>query len=120
MLHVLSTVVLVIVAVAFWLRKRRNAIHIRLMISAFLIDLFLVLYIEITRQAVQKVVASTRPLIWFHAGVSVAVLVCYVAMIQLGRGLLAGHPNARKWHRMLGLTFVVMRGLNYVTSYLVV
>lgn len=120
MLHVLSTLVLVIVAVGFWLRRRQNAVHIRLMISAFLIDLFLVLYIEISRHAVQKVVASTSVLVWFHAAVSVLVLVCYVAMIQLGRGLLAGHPMARKWHRMLGMTFVVLRGLNYVTSYLVV
>jgi hypothetical protein len=119
MLHVLSTLVLVIVAVGFWLRKRRNAVHIRLMISAFLIDLFMVLYIEISRHAVEKVVASTRPLVWFHAAVSVMVLVCYVAMIQLGRSLLAGHQTARKWHRLLGMTFLVLRGLNYVTSYLV-
>jgi hypothetical protein len=119
MLHVLSTLVLVIVAVGFWLRKRQNAVHIRLMISAFLIDLFLVLYIEFSRHAVEKVVASTQLLVWFHAAVSVMVLVCYVAMIQLGRRLLAGHQTARKWHRMLGMTFLVLRGLNYVTSYLV-
>jgi len=119
MLHVISTLVLVIVAVGFWLRKRQNAVHIRLMISAFLIDLLLVLYIEISRHAVQKVVASTRPLVWFHAAVSVMVLICYVVMIQLGRGVLADHPKAREWHRMLGMTFVVLRGLNYITSYLV-
>ena len=119
MLHILSTLVLLILAAGFWLRKRRNAVHIRLMIAAFLIDLMLVVYIEISRHAVQKVVASTRPLVWFHAGVSVLVLVCYVIMIQLGRGVLAGHPRARDWHRRMGLTFVVLRGLNYVTSYLV-
>jgi len=119
LLHVLSTLVVIIVAAGFWLRKRRNALHIRLMISAFLIDLCLVIYIEISRHAVQKVVTSTRPLVWFHAAVSVAVLATYVMMIQLGRGLLAGRPMARRWHRVLGMTFVVLRSLNYVTSYLV-
>jgi uncharacterized membrane protein YozB (DUF420 family) len=119
MLHILSTLVLVIVAAGFWLRKRRNAVHIRLMICAFLIDLGLVLYIEFSRNAVQKVAGSTSLLLWFHAAVSVMVLVCYVAMIQLGRGILAGHPKARRWHRMLGITFLFLRGLNYVTSYLV-
>jgi hypothetical protein len=118
-LHILSTLVLVIVAVGFWLRKRKNAIHIRLMISAFLIDLGLVLYIEFSRKAVQKVVASTSALLWFHAVVSVLVLLCYGIMIQLGRGVLAGHPRARDWHRLLGITFLLLRGLNYVTSYLV-
>ena len=119
MLHVISTLVLVVVAVGLWLRRRRNAIHIRLMISAFLIDLSLLLYIEYSRHAVQKVVASTRPLVWFHATVSVVVLLCYVVMIQLGRGVLAGNPRARKRHHMLGIVFVVLRGLNYITSYLV-
>ncbi len=33
---------------------------------------------------IQEVVAGTRPLVWFHAAVSVTVLICYVVMIQLG------------------------------------
>lgn len=119
MLHLISTLVLVIVAVGFWLRRRRNAVHIRLMISAFLIDLCLLVYIEYSRQAVQKVVASTRPVVWFHATVSVVVLLCYVLMIHLGRGVLAGNPTARKRHRTLGIVFVILRSLNYITSYLV-
>lgn len=119
MLHVISTLVLVLVAVGFWLRRRWNAIHIRLMISAFLIDLFLLLYIEASRHAIQKVVASMRFLVWFHATVSVVVLLCYVSMIQLGRGVLADNSTARKRHRMLGIVFVVLRSLNYITSYLI-
>jgi hypothetical protein len=119
MLHLISTLVLVIVAVGFWLRRRRNAIHIRLMISAFLIDLCLLVYIEYSRHAVQKVVASTHPVVWFHATVSVVVLLCYVLMIHLGRGVLAGNPTARKRHQMLGIVFVILRSLNYITSYLV-
>jgi hypothetical protein len=119
MLHVISTLVLMIVAVGFWLRRRRNAIHIRLMILAFFIDLFLLLYIEYSRHAVQKVAVSARPVVWFHAAVSVMVLLCYAAMIQLGRGVLAGHSTARKRHQMLAIVFVVLRSLNYVTSYLI-
>jgi hypothetical protein len=40
-------------------------------------------------------------------------------MIQLGRSVLAGNPAARKRHQTLGIVFVVLRGLNYVTSYMV-
>jgi putative Ca2+/H+ antiporter (TMEM165/GDT1 family) len=88
------------------------------MISAFALDFLLVVYIEASRHAVEKVVSRVSPMIWFHAGVSVGVLLCYVAMILLGRGVLAGQVNSRKWHFTVGLTFVVLRSLNYVTSYM--
>jgi len=120
MLHVASSLVVVLLAVGLWFRHRRPQLHLRLMISAFALDLLLLLYIEISRHAVEKVMARVSPMIWFHAAVSVGVLLCYVAMILLGRGILAGQENSRNWHRNVGLTFVVLRSLNYVTSYVVV
>ena len=70
----------------------------KLMIAAFATDVLLVLYIEITRHAVETVVTTVRPLIWFHAGISLAV---------------------RVKHRYLGFTFCVLRSLNYITSFMV-
>lgn len=120
MLHLASTLVLVLVGAGLWIRKKNPQWHQRLMIAAFSSDLLLVLYIEFTRHAVEKVVAHMRPVIWFHAAVSLAVLGCYVAMIVLGRPMLAGRYETRSLHRALGITFVVLRSLNYVTSYIVV
>ena len=120
MLHLASTLVLFLVAAGLWFRKSRPQWHQRLMVAAFSSDLLLVVYIEVTRHAVEKVVTRVRPLIWFHAAVSLAVLICYVLMILLGRPMLAGKYETRTLHRTLGITFVVLRGLNYVTSYLVV
>ncbi|MBZ5541936.1 MAG: hypothetical protein LAN61_15580 [Acidobacteriia bacterium] len=120
MLHLASTLVLLLVAAGLWIRKRNPQWHQRLMIAAFGSDLLLVLYIEFTRHAVEKVVSRVRPLVWFHAGVSLAVLVCYVLMILLGRPMLAGRYETRALHRVLGITFVVLRSLNYATSYMVV
>ncbi len=119
MLHLASSLVVVVVALGLWYRHRRPQLHLRLMISAFVIDLLLVLYIEISRHAVEKVASRVSPLLWFHAGVSVGVLLCYVAMILLGRGVLAGQATSRKWHFGVGMTFVALRSLNYVTSYMV-
>lgn len=90
MLHLASSLVVVLLAVGLWFRHRRPRLHLRLMISAFVLDLLLVLYIEIFRHAVEKVVARVSPLLWFHAGVSVGVLLCYVAMILLGRACWPG------------------------------
>ncbi len=118
-LHLASTMVLLLIVCGLWYRKRDSRIHLRLMITAFVCDVLLVLYIEVTRHAVETVVARVRPLIWFHAGVSLAVLACYVAMILLGRPMLAGRYETRKMHLAVGIAFVVLRSLNYVTSYMV-
>lgn len=119
MLHLASTGVLILIAAGLWFRKRNSQIHQRLMIAAFISDVLLVLYIEMTRHAVEKVASHIRPLIWFHAGVSLGVLICYVLMIWLGRPMIAGKYETRTLHRSVGIAFVVLRGLNYVTSFMV-
>jgi uncharacterized membrane protein YozB (DUF420 family) len=118
-LHLVSTLVLCVIAAGLWFRRRNHHMHLRLMLAAFAMDVVLVLYIEITRQAVEKVVTHVGPLLWFHASVSIAVLACYVAMILLGRPMLSGKFETRKLHFAVAIAFVVLRGLNYVTSFLV-
>ena len=120
MLHFISTAVLVLIGTGLWFRKRNPQLHLRLMISAFTIDVLLVLYIEIRRHAVERVATHIQPLLWFHAGVSLAVLICYVVLIMLGRPMLAGRFQTRSLHRNVGIAFVTLRLLNYVTSYMVV
>jgi uncharacterized membrane protein YozB (DUF420 family) len=129
MLHSISTLVLVILAVGIYFR-RRPEIHMKAMLLAFIIDLSLVLYIELTRQAVEKVASEFQPFLWFHAAISLSVLVHYVAMIVLGRRLAKARsvevesPNrvdtahTRKLHRNLGISFVVFRLANYITAFM--
>ncbi len=134
MLHAISTLVLLMLAVGIYFRRRRE-IHMKLMTSAFAIDLALVLYIELTRHAVETVATQTKPLLWFHATVSTSVLVLYVVMFALGRRLAAapaanavtsagpiatGHlSQTRNLHRNLGMAFCALRVLNYVTAFMV-
>lgn len=118
MLHYCSTIVLLLIAVGVYY-KRDTRRHLRFMIAAFVIDVALVLYIEFSRQAVEKAVQSAGPLLWFHILVSVGVLVAYVAQIQLGRRILQGFVATRALHLQLGLTFLCLRLVNYVTSYLI-
>ncbi|MFA5907762.1 MAG: hypothetical protein WC815_03195 [Vicinamibacterales bacterium] len=118
MLHALSTLVVMIVFAGVMARKR-PAIHLPLMVMAFVIDLSLVLYIEVTRHAVERVVGPAGPLIWFHASISTLVLLAYLGQITLGRRMLAGRATSRRAHIALGLTFCVLRGTNYVTAFMV-
>ncbi len=118
MLHIASGLVLALIAVGLF-NRRRPSWHPKFMIAAFTIDLLLVLYIEFTRQAVEKVASNTELLLWVHAGISLGVLGCYVGMILLGRKMLAGEVTVRSRHRDLGLTFCVLRTLNYITAMMI-
>jgi uncharacterized membrane protein YozB (DUF420 family) len=119
MLHAISTVVLLLIAAGVYYR-RQTRIHLRLMLAAFALDVSLVVYIETTRHAVEKVAHHTGMLLWFHVIVSVAVLIAYVAQIQLGRRILKGFVASRGLHIKLGLTFCTLRLLNYITSFIIV
>ncbi len=119
MLHWLSTVVLLLIMAGVYYR-RKPKVHLRYMLAAFLLDVSLVLYIETTRHAVEKVVHHTGLLLWFHVVVSVAVLTAYIAQIELGRRIMNGFIASRQTHIRLGLTFCTLRLVNYITSFMIV
>jgi hypothetical protein len=48
------------------------------------------------------------------------MLTCYVFTIYLERPMLAGDCRTRGFHRRVGMAFLVLRELNYVTSYIFV
>ncbi len=113
----LSTVVLILVVLGLWQRYNRK-VHIPLMLTAFALDLGLVLAIELQRQAVEKLIDhSVSAFVYFHAGISLLVLVFYVILLVLGLGILKGQPKARHWHRLSGIGFIVLRLTNYITSF---
>jgi hypothetical protein len=97
------------------------------MVTAFVIDMALVLYIELSRHAIEaaadavvEVVSSGgRPLLAFHVTISTGVIILYIAMFVLGRKLLKGNESIRKTHRNAAVAFCVLRGINYVTSFIV-
>ncbi len=127
MFYYFSSLVLLIIATGLYFRKKMS-LHIPLMITAFVIDLTLVLVIEIQRAAVEKVVghvaAGTDYFLIFHAAVSLLVLVSYVSLIYTGskvyKGIKAGTGKPREiyaWHKKLAAAFIVLRLINYLTSF---
>lgn len=118
LLHAISTGVLVLVAAGLWYRRRKR-VHRAFMLSAFAIDLLMVLYIEWSRHAMGKAMTTTSPLLRFHIVISTLVLVAYV--FQLCSGLWRFHDPGRHrtWHRRVGVSFVVLRLTNYATSFMI-
>lgn len=108
-----------ILAAGLVLRRRRQ-VHWKLMAAAFAIDVSLVLIIELSRGAVETGMSTTSPLMMFHIAVSVGTLAGYGVLIYLGRRLLRGDESARRMHWRAAAGFVVLRTLNYVTSFMIV
>lgn len=106
--------VLILAGVAF---RRRRRVHVPLMLTALAIDLTIVAIIEIGRGAVESAKNRMGPLMAVHIAISVLVLVLYAVQIWTGIRNLRGRRS--RWHRAGGITFVVLRLGNLVTSFAV-
>lgn len=89
------------------------------MFLAFCIDLGMVLWLEFNRAAVEQVVEGVSGLLAFHVVVSTLVVILYILLIWSGIRMWKNKPLSPKFHRNLGMAFVVGRLINYVTAYFV-
>ena len=97
--------------------RRKRAAHITMMLTAFLIDMSIVVYIEVTRDALASARAKMGPLMIVHIALSVSVLVFYVGQIVSGIRKVRG--RASKWHATGGPLLLLTRFGNLVTSFMV-
>lgn len=96
----------------------RRTLHVRVMTVAFCLDILMVLIIELSRNAIEQAVGPTSDLMKFHVAVSVLALVFWVLQIVTGRQILRGQPK-RPRHRIQAWTFLLLRGANLVTAFMV-
>jgi uncharacterized membrane protein YozB (DUF420 family) len=116
-LKFLSAFVCVLIVVGL-LNRRRKRMHIPLMLSALIIDLSMVLYLEIRRGVVESIPGRPMtPLLIVHIIISVTVLVLYGIQVYTGIQNAKGRRSA--WHPRVAPTFVVLRFANLVTSWLI-
>ena len=117
-LNILSTLVLFIIAAGI-MRRRTPKVHYPLMLTAFTLDIGMVLYIELAREAVKTAMSGPPPLLMFHIVVSCLVIVCYLTQFFLGWRLLKGKSTNRRAHLITAILFCVLRLTNYVTSFMI-
>lgn len=116
MQFLVSTGVILLLAYGLYQRHNRK-IHIPVMFTAFGIDLALVLYIELTKGAVEQAIDGPTPLLGFHILISLITVLLYIALIILGVQVLQGKQERIVWHRKLAYVFIACRLVNYVTSF---
>lgn len=98
-------------------RRREPRVHIPVMLSAFVIDMSIVAYIEGSREAVRQAMGPTSPLMKLHLACSILTLALY--LVQIGSGILKARGVAVPFHRQTGLAFLLFRVGNLVTSFLI-
>lgn len=115
---IINFVVLAIVLVGVFNRRRRS-VHIPLMVSALVIDLAMVLYLELTRAVVESLPGRTMtPILVIHILISTLVLVLYGVQVVTGIKNVKGQRS--KVHRQVMIWFVITRLGNAITSILVI
>ena len=112
-------ILMIMIAGIYWRRNRTR--HIRIMATAMIWDVILILQIELSRSAILKAskALTNAMALNIHVSIAVTTVVLYGIMIYTGRKLLRGEP-VRKQHRILGYTTFFMRIMTFATSFLAV
>ncbi len=113
-LKLISAFVCVLLVVGLLARRHKTG-HISLMVSAFVIDLGLVLYLELARGVVESVPEKMSPLLAFHLVLSTIVLGLYVGQIVTGLRNARGQRSG--WHAKVALVLLVCRIGNLITGW---
>jgi len=115
-LHYVSIGVCILLVAGLCVRKDKHA-HISFMLSAFLIDMLMVLGIELNRHAIHTARTTDDRLMQLHIAISVLVVLLYVFQLVTGIRKAKGHAN--RTHGTTGCTLVLLRVGNLITSIMV-
>lgn len=99
--------------------RRRRTLHVRIMSTAMIWDVLLILQIELSRSAILKAskAMSNPQALNIHVSIAVTTVVLYGFMVYTGRKLLANQVHFRSKHRILGYSTLIMRVLTFITSF---
>ncbi|MGE4130922.1 MAG: hypothetical protein AB7F86_04755 [Bdellovibrionales bacterium] len=90
--------------------------HIRLMLTAFVADVILILALVFGRQALSKVGPDMSTLLMVHVSIAISTVVLYVLTIRAGYRLYKGDKAARARLKILDKILVTARVFTLVTS----
>jgi len=113
-----SVLITLLMFVGVYFHKNRK-LHVKIMSSAMIWDVLLILQVELSRSAIikaSKAMTNTTALN-IHVSIAVTTVVLYVFMVLTGRRVLNGEGQLLRRHRFLGFTTLGMRVLTLITSF---
>lgn len=98
-------------------KQRRR--HIKIMSTAIIWDLLLILQIELTRNAVAKAmnVIENPTMLKIHLFFAVSSVLLYIVMAVTGPKVYKGRNDLIPLHKKFGITTLVFRALTLATSF---
>lgn len=113
-----SVLVFTLMTVGIFYRKNRKR-HVRIMSSALIWDILLILQIEVTRSAIGKASGAMKNpmMLNIHVLLAITSVILYAFMVYTGRKILQNEKSFQSLHRLLGWTTYSVRFLTLVTSY---
>lgn len=101
-------------------RKNRYK-HVKIMKTAIIWDLLLVVQIELNRGAIAKASkALTNPMLLnIHVSLAVSTVLLYLLIFITGQKVLKGNENIRVVHRTIGIITLTTRIATLITSNLI-
>lgn len=106
--------------VAGWFLRKKRRLHIPLVLNGIFLDMSLVLYLEMTRGAVETAVSFKLGAVQqLHVGVSTVALILYCPVLWLGYRLFHEPENiaVRKNHRGFAQTALLFRTLGFLLMF---
>ncbi len=95
--------------------RHKKLIHIRCMVSGIGLDIALVLYLQLTRDAVQQAAEFSLPVLHqFHILFSTLALLLYFPILFLGFQLVKGQLEYLALHKKLGISAYLLRSAGFV------
>ena len=109
-------VVLMLAGIAL---HRKRSLHVKIMSSAMIWDIILILQIELSRSAIIKASkAMTNAMaLNIHVTIAVTTVIFYGFMVYTGRKVLNGEAAVLPRHKKLGYTTFALRILTFITSF---
>ncbi len=116
-LHYVSVGVCLLLVAGIAVRKNKHT-HIPFMLSAFLIDMLMLVGIELNRSAIATARTTDDRLLQVHIAISVLVVLLYVFQLVTGIRMAKGGRRSRI-HGKTGYALLLLRVGNLVTSVIV-
>lgn len=119
--QVQSFLILSLILIGVYFRRDRRK-HVKLMLTAIVWDILLILQIELNRNAITTATKamSNGMILNIHISLAVLTVLFYFAMLYTGNKFLNGDNKIRPLHKKLGWTTVALRILTFVTSFFAV
>ena len=117
MFHAAATLGFLLVA-AGWMLRYRLGVHVLCMGTAGLTDYAILAALLLLKgPAIEQEAAHPGPLLLVHIAASTLTLLAYPVLATLGIGYVKGKASWLPWHRRLGKAFLVVKAVNYATSW---